>query len=76
MAQSTITIDPDITIEELVREYPKAVRYLSRKGIKCIACGEPIWGTLREAALEKGFDEKQIEEIVAELGQYLVEESE
>ena len=76
MAQSAITIDPDMTIEELVREYPKSVRFLSRKGIKCIACGEPIWGTLREAALEKGFDEKQIEQIAVELAQYLVEENE
>ena len=39
-------IDEKISIEELVDILPAAVTYLSKKGIKCIACGEPIWGTL------------------------------
>ncbi|NIR53173.1 DUF1858 domain-containing protein, partial [candidate division KSB1 bacterium] len=42
-------IRKDTTIEELVRAHPESVRYLMEKGIKCIACGEPIWGTLEEA---------------------------
>lgn len=57
----------DITIEELVETIPKSVNYLSKKGIKCIACGEPIWGTLEEAAREKGFSDKDIQEIVSDL---------
>lgn len=57
----------DIEIEDLVNQYPHAVKYLSDKGIRCIACGEPIWGTLEEAALEKGFDQEQIELFVQEL---------
>lgn len=60
-------ITKDITIEDLVRLKPAAVRYLSEKGIRCIACGEPIWGTLEEAATEKGFGEQEIETFVAEL---------
>ncbi len=47
-------IDPDITIEELVRQRPEASAILRRFGIVCIQCGEPVWGTLREAAAEKG----------------------
>ena len=43
----------DITIEDLLDIYPKSISFLSEKGIKCIACGEPIWGTLEEAAKEK-----------------------
>lgn len=39
-------IEKTIFIEDLVREYPSSVRFLMEKGIKCIACGEPIWGTL------------------------------
>jgi len=38
-----------------------------RKGIKCLACGEPIWGTLEFAAREKEFSEKDINEFVGEL---------
>lgn len=60
-------ITPDITIEELVAELPASVMYLMEKGIKCIACGEPIWGTLESAAKEKGFDDGQIAEFVEEL---------
>lgn len=43
-----------ISIEKLVERTPAAVTYLSRAGIRCIRCGEPIWGTLEEAAREKG----------------------
>jgi methionine synthase II (cobalamin-independent) len=57
------------TIEELVTELPESVGYLMKKGIKCIACGEPIWGTLESAAKEKGFDQKSIEEFAQELNE-------
>ncbi len=56
-----------ITIEELIRLIPEAVSYLSKQGIRCIRCGEPIWGTLEEAAKEKGFSEADIERFVREL---------
>ena len=63
----TAMIDKDILIEDLIRDSPKSVGYLMEKGIKCIACGEPIWGTLAEAAKEKGFSDEKIDEIVAAL---------
>jgi len=47
-------IEPDITIEELVRRIPEAAVILRRFGIVCVQCGEPVWGTLREVASEKG----------------------
>ncbi|MCB2220267.1 MAG: DUF1858 domain-containing protein [Bacteroidetes bacterium] len=65
MAKPDIT--KDIEIEDLVRNYPFTVKYLSEKGIKCIACGEPIWGTLEEAAKEKGFDDTAIVQIINEM---------
>ncbi len=60
-------ITREITIEDLVNEKIDSVRYLADKGIKCIACGEPIWGTLEEAAREKGFSDEEIERFVKEL---------
>jgi methionine synthase II (cobalamin-independent) len=60
-------IHKDILIEELVTIIPESVSYLMRRGIKCIACGEPIWGTLADAAKEKGFSETEIENVVREL---------
>jgi methionine synthase II (cobalamin-independent) len=60
-------ITKDITIEDLVDHVPQAVKYLMNEGIKCIACGEPIWGTLEEAAKEKGYTDKDIERFVSDL---------
>lgn len=55
------------TIEALTEDYTFAVSYLKKKGIRCIACGEPIWGTLEEACEEKGFSVEAIDEVVTEL---------
>jgi len=60
-------VHKDILIEELVTIIPESVSYLMNKGIKCIACGEPIWGTLADAAKEKGFSDNEIEKVVSEL---------
>jgi len=61
------TLRKEITIEELVTQIPESVSYMMRKGIKCLACGEPIWGTLESAAGEKGFKETAIESFVKDL---------
>lgn len=68
-------ITKEITIEELIRSYPVSVRFLMEKGIKCIACGEAVWGTLESNARDKGFDEAQIEVIVGELNALITEKS-
>ncbi len=60
-------ITKDILIEELVNNYPFSVRYLMEKGIRCIMCGEPIWGTLEEAAQEKNFSDDEIAAFVNEM---------
>lgn len=70
-----MTITKNITIEDLVNDYPFSVNYLSEKGIRCIKCGEPIWGTLEEACREKGFEEKQIDIFVDELNRLSIEKS-
>jgi methionine synthase II (cobalamin-independent) len=62
-----MNITKDISIEELVENVPQSVKYLMNEGIKCIACGEPIWGTLEDAAKEKGYIDKDIERFVKEL---------
>jgi hypothetical protein len=60
-------ITKDISIDILIDEIPQSMKYLSEKGIRCIICGEPIWGTLESAAKEKGFTDAQIETFVIEL---------
>ena len=67
MSHPETSIDKTITIEELIQRVPSSVRFLSEKGIRCIVCGEPIWGTLEEAAIEKGFTQEEIVAVVNEL---------
>jgi iron-sulfur cluster repair protein YtfE (RIC family) len=60
-------IERTTSIEDLVRTVPKAVGYMRDKGIKCLACGEPMWGTIEEAAKEKGFSDSDIDGIINDL---------
>ena len=60
-------ISKEISIKELVQTVPDSVRYMMEKGVKCLACGEPIWGTLESASKEKGFTENDIQKFVDDL---------
>ncbi len=60
-------INKEIEIEDLVKIFPKSVVYLMEKGIRCLRCGEPIWGSLESAAKEKGFGDKEITKFVTEI---------
>jgi len=60
-------IQREILIEDLVTAVPGAATYLMEHGIRCIACGEPIWGTLESAAQEKGFTDAEIERFLGDL---------
>ncbi|MBU2491724.1 MAG: DUF1858 domain-containing protein [Bacteroidetes bacterium] len=60
-------VTKNIEIEDLVNLLPESVSYLMNQGIRCLRCGEPIWGTLEEASLEKGFNEKDIIKFVSDL---------
>ena len=60
-------INKDIEIEDLVNELPEAVGYLREEGIRCLRCGEPIWGSLKDAAKEKSYNGKDIERFVKDL---------
>ncbi|MBI9034288.1 MAG: DUF1858 domain-containing protein [Bacteroidales bacterium] len=65
-------ITKTITIEDLVEQYPVSIKYLSENGIRCIRCGEPIWGTLEEAAMEKGYSEAELKQFVESINQLIL----
>ena len=65
MSKTKITKDTEI--EDLVKLIPDSVVYLMDQGIRCLRCGEPIWGTLESAAKEKGFNDKDIKKFVNDL---------
>lgn len=69
-----IKISKDIEIEDLVNALPDSVVYLMEKGIRCLRCGEPIWGTLESAAKEKGFSDDEIQKFVEDLNKMVLEQ--
>lgn len=68
-------ITKKIEIEDLVKEIPQSVTYLMEKGIRCLRCGEPIWGTLETAAMEKGFNDLELETFVNDLNKLMKEKT-
>ncbi len=66
---SNFIVTKDTSIEDLVENVPGAVKYMMKNDIKCIACGEPVWGTLEDAAKEKGYSNEKIQEFVNDLNE-------
>ena len=60
-------ISQEILIEDLIEILPESIEYLRVEGVRCIRCGESIWGTLKAACKEKEFSSDKIEKIVIEL---------
>jgi methionine synthase II (cobalamin-independent) len=53
-------ISADILMEDLVRDYPQVVPILVRRGVVCIQCGEPVWGTLGESLQRAGIEDQDL----------------
>ena len=68
-----LPLSPDALVEEVVREHPAAVSFLRERGVVCIKCGEPAWGTLAELIGAKGLD---VEQVVQALNAHLADQAE
>lgn len=60
-------ITPDILIEDLVDAYPESVSILMEYDVQCIACGEPVWGSLGEKIRSKNLDPEPVMEALHQL---------
>ncbi len=65
-------IDRTTPIEELVDGVPRVVSYLIDRGLPCIVCGQPSWGTLEELAREKGYSDEDITQLVEDMNRNLL----
>ena len=66
-----MNITKNIWIEDLLDKYPQAQQFLSQKGIICIKCGEPVWGSLEEQIKKKGFSENELNKLILDLNEFL-----
>jgi methionine synthase II (cobalamin-independent) len=62
-------IHSETTLEEIVINYPELIKPLMEFGIKCVACGEPIWGSLAENAEKKGIE--NLDQIIERLNEII-----
>lgn len=65
--EDVITLDTQV--EELAASFPEAVGFLTKNGVRCIRCGEPVWGTLGELLEVEGIKDSQL--LVDELNTYI-----
>ncbi len=59
----------DVTIEELLDEAPEANIFLIERGLPCLVCGEPFWGTLEDLARRNGVED--VDALVRDMNEYL-----
>ncbi len=64
-----IEVSLETPVEDLVEKYPEAVGFLSRHGVRCIRCGEPLWCTLGELLREDDIENPQrlLDELIEHL---------
>jgi hypothetical protein len=63
-----ITADTDI--QELIAAKPEFLSYLMQIGLCGLNCGIPEAGTIATVAKDKGFSNKQLDEIIAQLNKF------
>jgi methionine synthase II (cobalamin-independent) len=66
LPEEPIMIKKTDFIEDLLEEYDGINGHLMKKGVVCIQCGEPVWGTLEDAIKAKGLD---VNRIITELNE-------
>ena len=49
-------INPNDRLEDLLEKCPGLNAFLMERGIVCVLCGEPFWGTLGELIANKKLD--------------------
>jgi hypothetical protein len=63
------SVTPDTPVDMIVDKYPKAVGWLVQKGIICVICGEPFWGTLGDLMKRKNIENP--DQVIIELNEFI-----
>jgi iron-sulfur cluster assembly accessory protein len=72
------SITREMTIEDIFTKFPhkgqKLAQEMTNAGLHCVGCGAATWETLETGMLSHGFEEKQIDALIARLNAILAEE--
>jgi len=66
-------ITSDTAVEVLVTEHPAAIDFLAGRGILCVVCGEPYWGTLGQLIAQKRLTANEAESLLKALNAHVRE---
>ena len=68
-ASATVSLHAELLVEDALRLHPRLAALLRERGVVCLRCGEPVWGTLGETIAGKGLPvDALLRELEAELG--------
>jgi len=67
-------ITKDMTIGELVQQYPSIVEILMDEGVSCVGCGAAYFETIEEGLASHGRSEEEVNAIVEKLNGAIPEE--
>ena len=72
MSEKGLKITFKTSVEDLALTYPKAVSFLTGRGVRCIRCGEPLWCSIGELFEQDKVKDHQ--KLLQELNEFLEEE--
>lgn len=64
-------ISKEMTLGEIVRDFPQAVPVMLEKGLHCIGCHVAAFETVEQGAKAHGMADKEIEKMVSEMNNAL-----
>lgn len=60
-------ITKEMTLGEIVAEYPEAVEVMLRRGLHCVGCQVAAWETLEQGAKAHGMSDREIDSMINEM---------
>lgn len=67
-------ITKDMTIGELVQQYPSVVEILMEEGVHCVGCGAAYFETIEEGLAGHGRSEEEVAAVIEKLNNAIPEE--
>jgi iron-sulfur cluster assembly accessory protein len=68
-------ITKDMTIGEMVQQYPSAAEVLTNEGVHCVGCGAAFMETIEQGLAGHGHSDEQISAVVEKLNASIPEQS-
>lgn len=74
LTKTETVINPEMTLGEIVTQYPQAIEVIQGFGLSCVGCGVSYSESLADSARVHGFSDQKITELVSALNQKIKED--